>query len=105
MRRFGLAVLGFLGGLVVGFLLTEAIVVIAVFGVGGGQLPDSLLLALLFRSLTPALALAGVVLAFAIDSRTRGSDGSSQDWAPARAFVPMFAAVTARAALDLYPRR
>ena len=101
MRRFGLAVLGFLGGLVVGFLLTEAIAVIAVFGVGGGQLPDSLLL----RSLAPALALAGVVLAFAIDSRTRGSDGSSQDWAPARAFVPMFAAVTARAALDLYPRR
>ena len=72
MRRFGLAVLGFLGGLVVGFLLTEAIAVIAVFGVGG-QLPDSLLL----RSLAPALALAGVVLAFAIDSRTRRSDGSS----------------------------
>jgi hypothetical protein len=77
MIRLGVTVLGLLGGLLIGFLLTETIAIIAVFGVGSGQLPDSLLLALLLRSLTPVLALAGVVLALAIGSRTRGPDGSS----------------------------
>ena len=77
MRRLGVAFLGLLGGLLTGFLLTEAIAVIAVFGVGDGQLPDSPLLALLLRSLTPVLGLAGILLAFAIDSRTRRPDDSS----------------------------
>jgi len=77
MRRLGVAVLGLLGGVVVGYLLTEAIAITAVFGVGGGQLPDSMLLALLLRSITPALALAGVVVALVVDGRTRRPYGSS----------------------------
>jgi hypothetical protein len=77
MRRFGVAVLGLLCGVVVGFLLTEAIAITAVFGIGGGQLPDSMLLALLLRSITPALALAGVVVALVVDGRTHRPDGSS----------------------------
>jgi hypothetical protein len=76
MRRFGVAALGLLGGVVVGFLLTEAVAITAVFGIGG-QLPDSVWLVLLLRSITPALALAGVVVALVVDGRTRRPDGSS----------------------------
>jgi hypothetical protein len=75
MRRLGVAVLGLLGGLLTGFVLTETVAVIVVFGVGDGQLPDSLLVVLLLRSLTPVMAIAGVVLALAVDSRTRRPDG------------------------------
>ena len=77
MRRFGVAALGLLGGVVVGFLLTEAVAITAVFGIGGGQLPDSVWLVLLLRSITPALALAGVVVALVVDGKTRRPDGSS----------------------------
>jgi hypothetical protein len=69
MRRLGVAVLGFLSGLLTGFLLVE---VIALITIGSdGQVPDSLPLALLLGYLTPVLAILGVVLALVIDGRMR----------------------------------
>jgi Family of unknown function (DUF5957) len=69
MRRLGVAVLGFLSGLLTGFLLIE---VIARISLGSdGQMPDSLPLGPLLGYLTPALAIVGVVLALVIDGRMR----------------------------------
>lgn len=69
MRKFGVAFIGLIGGLLVGFLLTEVIARIAMSG--SGQLPDSLLLALLLGFLSPALAIVGTVVALVIDGRIR----------------------------------
>jgi hypothetical protein len=69
MRRLGVAVLGFLSGLLSGFLLIEVIARIALGS--DGQVPDSLPLALLLGYLTPVLAILGVVLALVIDGRMR----------------------------------
>ena len=69
MRRLGVAVLGFLSGLLSGFLLIEVFVRIALGS--DGQVPDSLPLALLLGYLTPVLAILGVVLALVIDGRMR----------------------------------
>jgi Family of unknown function (DUF5957) len=69
MRRLGVAVLGFLSGLLTGFLLVEVIARIALGS--DGQVPDSLPLALLLGYLTPVLAILGVVLALVIDGRMR----------------------------------
>ena len=92
MRKFAVAVLGLLSGLVVGFLLTETIAVTAVFGVGGGQLPDSPLLALLLRSLTPVLAMVGVVVALISTSgraaRTARRRAGGRRWHLSRCTLP-----------------
>jgi hypothetical protein len=69
MRKLGVAILGLFGGLLAGFLLTEIVATIVVFGVGDGRLPDSLALTLLLRSLSPILAIVGVVVALVIDGR------------------------------------
>ena len=67
MRKLGVAFIGLITGLLVGFLFTDVIARIAMSG--SGQLPDSLPLALLLGFLSPALAIAGTVLALVIDSR------------------------------------
>ena len=67
MRKFGVAFIGLISGLLVGFLFTDVIARIAMSG--NGQLPDSLPLALLLGFLSPALAIVGTVLALVIDGR------------------------------------
>jgi hypothetical protein len=67
MRKLGVAFIGLISGLLVGFLFTDVVARIAMFG--SGQLPDSLPLALLLGFLSPALAIAGTVLALVIDGR------------------------------------
>jgi hypothetical protein len=69
MRRLGVAALGLIGGLLTGLLLIEVIARIALGSVG--QVPDSLPLGLLLGSLTPVLAIVGVVVALVIDVRMR----------------------------------
>ena len=69
MRKFGVAFIGLIGGLLVGFLLTEVIARIAMSG--SGQLPDSLPLALLLGFLTPALAMVGAMVALLTDGSMR----------------------------------
>jgi Family of unknown function (DUF5957) len=69
MRKLGVAFIGLIGGLLVGFLIHEVIARIAMSG--SGQLPDSLPLALLLGFLTPALAIVGTVVALVIDGRIR----------------------------------
>ena len=65
MRNLGVAFIGLISGLLVGFLFTDVIARIAMSG--SGQLPDSLPLALLLGFLSPALAIVGTVLALVID--------------------------------------
>jgi hypothetical protein len=69
MRKLGVTFIGFIGGLLVGFLLTDIIAGIAMSG--SGQLPDSLPQALLLGFLSPALAIVGTVVALVIDGRIR----------------------------------
>ncbi len=70
MRKVGVAFVGLVGGLLVGFLIHEVIARIALSG--GGQFPDSLALALLLGFLAPALAAVGAVVALVVDGkRTR----------------------------------
>jgi hypothetical protein len=65
MRNLGVALIGLISGLLVGFLFTDVIARVAMSG--SGQLPDSLPLALLLGFLSPALAIVGTVLALVID--------------------------------------
>lgn len=67
MKKLGVAALGLIGGLLVGFLLTEIISRIALGE--SGVLADSLPLALLLGFLTPGLAVTGIVVALAVDGR------------------------------------
>ncbi len=69
MRKLGVAFIGLISGLLVGFLFTDVIARVAMSG--SGQLPDSLPLALLLGFLSPALAIVivGTVLALVIDGR------------------------------------
>lgn len=67
MRKLGVAFIGLISALLVGFLIHEVIARIAMSG--SGQLPDSLPLALLLGFLSPALAIVGTVLALVIDVR------------------------------------
>jgi hypothetical protein len=67
MRKIGIALLGLIGGLVGGFLLTEAIS-IGIYLVAG-QVPDSTAVVTTLRFLTPTLAIAGVVIALTLDGR------------------------------------
>ena len=67
MRKLGIAILGFIGGLFAGLMLTEVVSRI-ILGISG-TFPDSLPLALALGCLTPVLAVAGVPAALAIDSR------------------------------------
>jgi hypothetical protein len=69
MRKLGVAFIGLMGGLLVGFLVHEAIARIVMSG--SGQLPDSLPLALLLGFLTPALAIVGAVVTLVIDGSMR----------------------------------
>ena len=70
MRKLGVAFIGLISGLLVGFLIHEVIARIALSG--SGQFPDSLALALLLGFLTPALAVVGAVVALVVDrKRTR----------------------------------
>ena len=70
MRRLGVGIAGLVGGLLAGFLVVE---LIARFAVDDpGQLADSLPLAVLVGLITPVLAIVGVVVALAIDTRSRG---------------------------------
>jgi hypothetical protein len=69
MRKLGVAFIGLISGLLVGFLIHEVIARIAMSG--SGQLPDSLPLALLLGFLTPALAIVGTVVALVVDGRIR----------------------------------
>jgi len=70
MRRFGVGIVGLLGGLVAGFVVVEIITRTAVDD--PSQLADSLPLALLVGFTTPVLAVVGVVVALAIDKGRRG---------------------------------
>jgi hypothetical protein len=72
MRKFGVAILGLLAGVIVGFGLTELIAGIAL-GANGGMIDGAfpLPLALLLGYLTPVLAIVGVVVALGIDGRSR----------------------------------
>ncbi len=72
MRRFGIAILGLLGGALVGLLLTEIIARIAL-GLSGGLVDSAfpLPLALLLGYLTPVLAVVGIVVAIGLDGRSR----------------------------------
>ena len=72
MRKFGIAILGLLGGALGGLLLTEIIARIAL-GVSGGSVDRAfpLPLALLLGYLTPILAVVGIVVALSLDSRSR----------------------------------
>ncbi len=67
MRKLGVAFIGLISGLLVGFLFTDVIARVPMSG--SGQLPDSLPLALLLGFLSPALAIVGTVLALVIDGR------------------------------------
>jgi Family of unknown function (DUF5957) len=67
MRNLGVAFIGLITGLLVGFLFTDVIAWVAMSG--SEQLPDSLPLALLLGFLSPALAIVGTVLALVIDGR------------------------------------
>jgi hypothetical protein len=69
VRKLGVAFMGLIGGLLVGFLVHEVIARIAMSG--SGQLPDSLPLALVLGFLAPALAVVGAVVALVIDDRMR----------------------------------
>ena len=69
MRKLGVAFIGLIGGLLVGFLVHEVIARIAMSG--SGQISDSLPLALVLGFLAPALAIVGVVVALVIDCRMR----------------------------------
>lgn len=72
MRKFGIALLGLLAGVLVGFLLTEVIARI-VLGISGGMIDDAfpVPVALLLGYLTPMLAVAGIFVALGIDGRSR----------------------------------
>jgi hypothetical protein len=77
MRRLGAGIAGFLGGLVAGFIVVEIITRTVVEE--PGQLADSIPLALLVGFTTPVLAIAGVVVALAIEGRShRRGDSSSR---------------------------
>ena len=67
MRKLGVAFIGLISDLLVGFLFTDIIARVAMSG--SGQLPDPLPLALLLGFLSPALAIVGTVLALVIDGR------------------------------------
>ena len=69
MRKLGVAFIGLIAGLLVGFLLTDVIARIAMSG--SGQLPDSLLLALVLGFLSPSPAIVGTVVALISDGRRR----------------------------------
>ena len=69
MRKLGVAFMGLIGGLLVGFLVHEVVARIVMSG--SGQLPDSLSLAIVLGFLAPALAIVGVVAALVIDGRMR----------------------------------
>ena len=69
MRKLGVAFIGLISCLLVGFLIHEVIARITMSG--SGQLPDSLPLALLLGFITPALAIVGTVVALVIDGRIR----------------------------------
>jgi hypothetical protein len=64
MRKLGVAFIGLISGLLVGFLVHDVIARIAMSG--SGQLPDSLALALVLGFLAPALAIVGAVVALVI---------------------------------------
>lgn len=70
MRKLGVALIGLISGLLVGFLIHEVIARIAM-PAGSGQLPDSLALALVLGFLTPALATVGAMVALVIHGRMR----------------------------------
>ena len=69
MRKLGVALIGLIGGSLVGFLLTEVIARIAMSDTG--LLPDSLLLQLLLGFLSPILAIVGIVVALVVYGRSR----------------------------------
>ncbi len=69
MRKLGVAFIDFIGGLLIGALLTDIIARIAMSGTG--MLPDSLPLQLLMGFLSPVLAIVGTVAALVIDGRRR----------------------------------
>jgi hypothetical protein len=74
MRRIGVTVLGLASGLLAGLIVHD---VLARVLLDDGAFPDSLPAALLVGFLTPALAVAGAVVALVVDSRRarRGSRG------------------------------
>jgi hypothetical protein len=69
VRKLGVAFMGLIGGLLVGFLVHEVVARIVMSG--SGQLPNSLSLALVLGFLAPALAVVGAVVALVIDNRMR----------------------------------
>jgi hypothetical protein len=75
MRKLGVGIIGLLGGLIVAFVAIEIIVTTAVDE--PSQLAESPPLALLLSFTMPVLALAGVVVALAVDGRLRRQHHSS----------------------------
>jgi hypothetical protein len=65
MRKLGIGILGFFSGLLLGFLVTEMAARIA------PGLLDSPAVGILLGYTTPALAVVGIFVALAIDSRVR----------------------------------
>ena len=75
MRRLGVGIAGFVGGLLVGFFVVEVITRTAVDD--PSQLADSIPLALLVGFTTPVLAIVGVLVALVIDTRSHRQGASS----------------------------
>lgn len=74
MRTLGVAVLGLFSGLLLGFLITEAVAIAA--GAASGTLPDSPLLPAL-AWITPLAGAVGVAVALGIDRRRSRRTGPS----------------------------
>ena len=66
MRTAAIALLGLAGGTLTGLIVQDVVVRLLIVD---GVFPDSLPLALLIGSLTPALAVAGAVVAVIVDAR------------------------------------
>lgn len=74
MRKFGIALLGLLGGIIAGFLVAE---IVARIAIGDSvAFPDSLPLALAVGCITPSMAVVGVVAALVLDGRRSPRDQS-----------------------------
>ncbi|WP_020673757.1 DUF5957 family protein [Amycolatopsis nigrescens] len=67
MRQLGISILGLFSGLLVGFLITEAIA--RPMLADGGQIPDSVPLGLLLGFGPPILAIVGILVALRIDRK------------------------------------
>jgi hypothetical protein len=79
VRQLGVAILGLIGGLLVGFLVHDVVARVAL--AGDGQLSLPLPLALFLGFFIPVMAVVGLVVALAIDRRRRQQAGRAGRYA------------------------